>query len=148
MNLKDKIRVIDNFPKDGISFKDITTLIGDGEGLRESVNLIADHLKDKTYSRREVKLLLCENSVQSVKKLLGINGECLETLFDILKNNECFSLNTLAINGNDLIKLGIENSNIGRILHELLLYVIDNSSMNEHNILIKKAIDLSKNVIL
>lgn len=47
MNLKDKIRVIDNFPKDGISFKDITTLIGDGEGLRESVNLIADHLKDK-----------------------------------------------------------------------------------------------------
>lgn len=47
MNLKDKIRVIDNFPKDGISFKDITTLIADGEGLRESVNLIADHLKDK-----------------------------------------------------------------------------------------------------
>ena len=47
MNLKDKIRVIDNFPKDGISFKDITTLIGDGEGLRESVYLIADHLKDK-----------------------------------------------------------------------------------------------------
>ena len=47
MNLKDKIRVIDNFPKDGISFKDITTLIGDGEGLRESVNLIADHLKDR-----------------------------------------------------------------------------------------------------
>ena len=72
----------------------------------------------------------------------------MKYLFDILKNNECFSLNTLAINGNDLIKLGIENSNIGRILHELLLYVIDNSSMNEHNILIKKAIDLSKNVIL
>lgn len=47
MNLKDKIRVIDNFPKDGISFKDITTLIGDGEGLRESVDLIAKHLKDK-----------------------------------------------------------------------------------------------------
>ena len=41
MNLKDKIRVIDNFPKDGISFK------ADGEGLRESVNLIANHLKDK-----------------------------------------------------------------------------------------------------
>lgn len=47
MNLKDKIRVIDNFPKDGISFKDITTLIGDGEGLRESVDLIVKNLKDK-----------------------------------------------------------------------------------------------------
>lgn len=47
MNLKDKIRVIDNFPKEGISFKDITTLIGDGEGLRASVDLIVEHLKDK-----------------------------------------------------------------------------------------------------
>lgn len=47
MNLKDKIRVIDNFPKEGISFKDITTLIGDGEGLRESVDAIVEHLKDK-----------------------------------------------------------------------------------------------------
>lgn len=47
MNLKDKIRVIDNFPKEGISFKDITTLIGDGEGLRASVDAIVEHLKDK-----------------------------------------------------------------------------------------------------
>ncbi|MGL4571350.1 MAG: adenine phosphoribosyltransferase [Clostridium sp.] len=47
MNLKDKIRVIDNFPKEGISFKDITTLIGDGEGLRASVDEIVNHLKDK-----------------------------------------------------------------------------------------------------
>ena len=29
MNLKDKIRVIEDFPKEGLSFKDITTLIGD-----------------------------------------------------------------------------------------------------------------------
>ncbi|MBS6042480.1 MAG: adenine phosphoribosyltransferase, partial [Clostridium baratii] len=42
-----KIRVIDNFPKEGISFKDITTLIGDGEGLRASVDEIVKHLKDK-----------------------------------------------------------------------------------------------------
>ncbi|MGG7077886.1 adenine phosphoribosyltransferase [Clostridium sardiniense] len=47
MNLKDKIRVIDNFPKEGISFKDITTLIGDGEGLRASVDAIVEDLKDK-----------------------------------------------------------------------------------------------------
>ena len=47
MNLKEKIRVIDNFPKEGISFKDITTLIGDGEALRESVNGFVEYLKDK-----------------------------------------------------------------------------------------------------
>lgn len=47
MDLSNKIRVIENFPKDGISFKDITTLIGDGAGLRQSIDLIANHLKDK-----------------------------------------------------------------------------------------------------
>jgi len=47
MNLKEKIRVIDNFPKEGISFKDITTLISDGEGLKEAIDQIINHIKDK-----------------------------------------------------------------------------------------------------
>ena len=47
MNLKDSIRVVENFPKEGISFKDITTLIGDGEALRCSIDRMVEHLKDK-----------------------------------------------------------------------------------------------------
>ncbi|AWK52469.1 adenine phosphoribosyltransferase [Clostridium beijerinckii] len=47
MNLKEKIRVIDNFPKEGISFKDITTLISDGEALKEAIDQIINHIKDK-----------------------------------------------------------------------------------------------------
>lgn len=47
MDLKEKIRVIENFPKEGISFKDITTLIGDGEGLKASIDAIVYYLKDK-----------------------------------------------------------------------------------------------------
>lgn len=47
MDLKEKIRVIENFPKEGISFKDITTLIGDSEGLKASIDSIVDYLKDK-----------------------------------------------------------------------------------------------------
>jgi adenine phosphoribosyltransferase len=47
MDLKEKIRVIENFPKEGISFKDITTLIGDGEALKETIDQIVKHLKDK-----------------------------------------------------------------------------------------------------
>lgn len=38
MNLKDKIRVIEDFPVEGISFKDITTLLIDGEAYHESIN--------------------------------------------------------------------------------------------------------------
>ncbi|OPJ63585.1 adenine phosphoribosyltransferase [Clostridium oryzae] len=47
MDLRSKIRVIEGFPKEGISFKDITTLIQDKDGLRESIDQIAALLKDK-----------------------------------------------------------------------------------------------------
>jgi adenine phosphoribosyltransferase len=47
MDIKSKIRIIDGFPKEGISFKDVTTLIQDGEGLRETVDEIIKQLKDK-----------------------------------------------------------------------------------------------------
>ena len=47
MNLKEKIRVIEGFPKEGISFKDITTVIGDGEALKYSIDKIVEHLKYK-----------------------------------------------------------------------------------------------------
>lgn len=37
MDLKSKIRVIEDFPKPGISFKDITTLLKDGEAYHEMI---------------------------------------------------------------------------------------------------------------
>lgn len=47
MDFKEKIRVIEDFPKKGISFKDITTLIGDGDGLKASIDELVNYLKDK-----------------------------------------------------------------------------------------------------
>lgn len=46
MNLADKIRNIPDFPKPGIQFKDITTLLKDGAAFRESVDRMADLVKD------------------------------------------------------------------------------------------------------
>lgn len=37
MNLKEKIRVIEDFPEEGISFKDITTLLQDKDAFNESI---------------------------------------------------------------------------------------------------------------
>lgn len=45
LELKSKIRVIEDFPEKGISFKDITTLINDGKAFSEAVNLIVEDLK-------------------------------------------------------------------------------------------------------
>lgn len=47
MDLKNKIKVVEDFPKKGISFKDITTLIGDGEGLKFTIDTIVEYLRDK-----------------------------------------------------------------------------------------------------
>ncbi|NMA68776.1 MAG: adenine phosphoribosyltransferase [Desulfitobacterium sp.] len=45
MDLKEHIRVIEDFPKPGISFKDITTLLKDGEVFKSAINLLAEEVK-------------------------------------------------------------------------------------------------------
>lgn len=47
MDLKSKIRVIEGFPKEGISFKDITTLINDKEAYKYTIDALAEYVKDK-----------------------------------------------------------------------------------------------------
>lgn len=49
MNLKNSIRVVDNFPKEGISFKDITTLLHDPETLREAIDQMAKIAKNYEF---------------------------------------------------------------------------------------------------
>lgn len=46
MDLKEKVRVIEDFPAKGISFKDITTLLKDSEALNECINQMAERFKD------------------------------------------------------------------------------------------------------
>ncbi len=47
MDLKSKIRIIEGFPKEGISFKDISTLVQDGDAFKATINMIVENLKDK-----------------------------------------------------------------------------------------------------
>lgn len=47
MDLKEKIRIIEGFPKEGISFKDVTTILQDKEALKYTVDTIVNYLKDK-----------------------------------------------------------------------------------------------------
>ncbi len=47
MDLKEKIRVIEDFPQKGISFKDITTLIKDGKAFKQVIKSMADLVRHK-----------------------------------------------------------------------------------------------------
>jgi adenine phosphoribosyltransferase len=44
--LKSKIRSIPGYPKAGIIFRDITTLLNDGEGFKTAVDCMADRVKE------------------------------------------------------------------------------------------------------
>jgi len=47
MDLKERIRIIEDFPKKGISFKDITTVLKDGEAFKDVIDKIVEIVKDK-----------------------------------------------------------------------------------------------------
>ena len=38
MDLKDKIRSIENYPQEGVIFRDITTLLKDAEGMKQAID--------------------------------------------------------------------------------------------------------------
>lgn len=46
MDLREKIRIVEGFPKTGISFKDITTILGDGEALKYTIDALYNLAKD------------------------------------------------------------------------------------------------------
>ena len=49
--LKDKIRTVPNWPKEGIMFRDITTLIKDPEGLKKIIDILYERYKDKKIDK-------------------------------------------------------------------------------------------------
>jgi len=53
MDLAKMIRDVPDFPKEGIIFKDITTLIKDPEAFKQAVDILADH-----YTGQEVDLVV------------------------------------------------------------------------------------------
>ena len=47
--LKSYIRTIPDFPKEGVQFRDITTLIGNADGLKLSIDTLAELVKDVEF---------------------------------------------------------------------------------------------------
>lgn len=51
MDLKELIRNIPDFPKKGIVFRDITTLLNDPKGFKEAINKLYEFAKDKQITK-------------------------------------------------------------------------------------------------
>ena len=75
--------------------------------------------------------------------------KCESLLDEIIENNECYSLKQLAVNGDDLITVGIpQGEMVGRILKELLNAVIEDKIENDREQLLQAAINAMDNIFI
>ena len=99
--------------------------------------------KDKAIENNSpaVKRLLHASGEENAKRLVRFrraNGsitpetekELLDIIDNIIINNECYSLSTLAVNGSDLSAIGIKGKRTGETLNVLLEEVIDGKVKN------------------
>jgi len=86
--------------------------------------------------------IMAQNPKLLDKRIIKL--EAIKEYFNyIIKENQCTTIKELAINGNDLIKVGIsEGKKIGLILSRLLEIVIEDPDKNDKEFLIKKALEI------
>lgn len=104
------------------------------EESKKSVKRWLNKIGEKQYRRllllriADIKGQAPEYQKDRVEKIYRIKS----ILEDVLKENACFKISDLAINGNDLIACGIpEGKEIGSLLNTLLNAVIDGDVKNE-----------------
>ncbi len=114
------------------------------------VNTISDYLNlDIKPDPIQIKHIMSDLGEDMLRLILAAKqakrpeditlGNINNMLNKIISANQCCSLKGLAVNGNDLIALGISGTEIGRILKLLLNEVIENRCENKKSVLIKLA---------
>ncbi len=86
-----------------------------------------------------IEIKRCDNLAQEPKFYRGDDfyRMAIETVNEIIAENECFSVKSLEIDGNDLIALGYTGKKIGEKLNDCLEAVIDGKVQNTREALIE-----------
>lgn len=113
----------------------------DERSVRRAVNKIGEAYFPQVMEVRRADTL-AQSLYQREEKLAQID-EVMRLYAQIMEKNQCISLKTLDITGNDLIALGVpKGKRIGEILNRLLDEVLQNPENNVHEYLIEKAKEL------
>ncbi len=90
-------------------------------------------------TRRLIDIHRCDNMAQNPDYFLG--EEYYETLYamvdDAIKRELCLTVRDLAVDGNDLMKMGYEDRRIGQTLEDILKKVLSEDIKNEKEEIIK-----------
>ena len=123
--------------------------------INEVLTLVKYHDTPITPTKKFVRRCLCKMDRSTFEKLLSLSrgdvlgqsgkdmevrlsniAEVRKILEEFDAENECFSLKQLKIDGNDLIKMGVQpGKRLGEILNELLCLVIDEKLENNEDVL-------------
>lgn len=123
-------------------------------GRERIVRLVRHHDMPITADRKLVTRLLSKHGEEAARQLielhradtlgqsdicryrLGILDEVDAMLEELLREERCFSLRDLAVDGNDMMELGLKGRDIGRMLQECLNAVLDERIPNERDALL------------
>lgn len=104
------------------------------KSIRKAMYKITPELFPLFLKVREADLLAQSNLSQ--KEKIPKLQEAISIYQEILKENNCFSLKDLKVNGNDLIALGYRGKEIGVILNNMLKAVIEDERKNDKDYLL------------
>ena len=134
----------------------------DTDSREEIVRLIRYHDLPIQPERRPVKRLMNKLGPDTVRRLIELHkadtrgqsaicaGRIVEydavaaVLDEILNEKECFSLKDLAVNGTDMMALGLAGRDIGRALNACLTAVMEEKLPNERAALLEYAEQVKK----
>ena len=118
------------------------------------VKLVRYHDMPITADRKFIKRLLSKHGEDTARQLIELHKadafgqsaicrhratvfEDVQAMLDeILREENCFSLRDLAVNGNDMLSLGFKGQSVGRVLQECLDAVLDAQIPNDRNALL------------
>ena len=118
------------------------------------LRLVRYHDLPITPDKKPIKRLMNKHGVEAVYRLIELHKadtlgqaemclgriaeyESVRVLVDeILSEAACFSLRDLAINGNDLLELGLKGKIVGQLLQDCLEAVMEDKVPNEYSALI------------
>lgn len=131
----------------------------DNKTKQEVVDLVLYHDADIYPGTRSVKRWLNKIGYEMLDKLINIKGadngahsemaqiarpqrfwEIHRIAAEIMNEQQCFQIKDLAVNGHDVMSLGVESGpEVGKILNYLLNKVLNEEIENEHEVLMNEA---------
>ena len=114
MNLKKEIREIQDYPKEGINFKDITTLINNQEALNFVIDSVVDEFDTKGITKvvgLEARGFICGGAIAAkldagfvpIRKKNKLPAAVISETYDLEYGTDVMEMHVDAVNENDVV---------------------------------------------